>query len=93
MGLLTLPFRLPLMPVRGFIRLAELIREQAERELYDPAAVRRQLEEAEEAAVSGEISERDLARIQAQATGRLVGSAQDAPAPGRRTTTGADPDG
>ena len=72
MGLLTLPFRLPLLPVQAVIRLAEVIRDQAERELHDPAAVRRQLEEAQEARVSGEISDQELAQIEAEATGRLL---------------------
>lgn len=72
MGLLTLPFRLPFLPIRGVIAIGEIIREQAERELHDPANVRRQLEEAEEAQASGEISDQDLARIQREATGRLL---------------------
>ena len=40
MGLLTLPFRLPFLPVEGVVRLAELIQEEAERTFYDPATVR-----------------------------------------------------
>src|SRR5215469_13206671 len=69
---LTLLFRLPFLPVQGVIAIGEIIREQAERELQDPANVRRQLEEAEEARVSGEISDEDLARIEREATGRLL---------------------
>jgi hypothetical protein len=72
MDLLTLLFRLPLMPLRSFVRLAEILHEQAERELRDPASVRRQLEDAEEAHVSGEMSDADLAHIQGQAVGRLL---------------------
>jgi Gas vesicle protein G len=93
MSLLTLPFRLPLLPVRGVIWLAQIINEEAEQQLYDPANVRRQLEEAEEAHRSGDISERDVARIAEEAAGRLVGSAGEAPADGGGTATGADPDG
>ncbi|MBV9096106.1 MAG: gas vesicle protein GvpG [Streptosporangiaceae bacterium] len=62
MGLLTLPFRLPLLPVTGVIRLAEIIRDQAEQELHDPARVRRQLEEIEEAEASGELSAEEAAQ-------------------------------
>jgi Gas vesicle protein G len=69
---LTLLFRLPFVPVRGVIAIGEIIREQAEREMHDPANVRRQLEEAEEARASGEISDQDLARIEGKATGRLL---------------------
>jgi Gas vesicle protein G len=80
MDLLTLLFRLPLMPLRGFVQLGEILREQAERELRDPASVRRQLEEAEQAQVSGEISDRDAARVEGQAVGRVLSSPADTPA-------------
>jgi hypothetical protein len=69
---LTLLFRLPFLPIRGVLAIGEIIREQAERELQDPASVRRQLEEAEEARASGEISDEDLAQIERAATGRLL---------------------
>ena len=74
MDLLTLLFRLPFMPLKGFVRLAEMLHEQAERELHDPASVRRQLEEAQEAHVSGEMSDADLSHVQGQAVGRLLSS-------------------
>jgi hypothetical protein len=74
MDLLTLPFRLPLMPLRSFIRLGEVLQGQAERELRDPASVRRQLEEAQEAHESGELSDADLAHVEGQAVDRLVPS-------------------
>ena len=74
MDLLTLLFRLPFMPLRGFVRLAETLHEQAERELRDPASVRRQLEDAQEAHVSGEMSDADLAHVERQAVGRLLSS-------------------
>ena len=47
MGLLTLPLRLPFLPVQGVIKLGELIQEETERQLYDPARIRRELEEAQ----------------------------------------------
>ena len=72
MDLLTLLFRLPLMPLRSFIRLGEVLQEQAERELRDPASVRRQLEQAQQAHESGEISEDDLADVEGQAVDRLL---------------------
>ena len=72
MELFTLLFRLPFMPVRSFIRLGEILHEQAERELRNPASVRRQLEEAEEARASGEMSDADLAHVQGQAVGRML---------------------
>ena len=72
MGLLTLPFQLPLLPLRGVIRLAEILQEQAEQELYNPAAVQRQLEEAQEAKDAGRLSDDELARVEDEAIGRLV---------------------
>jgi chorismate mutase len=70
MGPLLL-IRLPFLPLRGLVSLAELIRDQAERELRDPAAVRRVLEEAEEARNAGAISESEVARIEREAMNRL----------------------
>jgi hypothetical protein len=84
-NLLTLPFRLPLLPVQGLIKLAEIIRDEAEQEYYNPAAVRRELEEAEWEAATGQISEEDVAQQEEEAVGRLIqpetptGQAADAP--------------
>jgi len=77
MDVLTLLFRLPLMPLRGFVQLAGILHEQAERELRDPASVRRQLEEADQARVSGEISDQDVAHVEGQAVGRLLSTPAD----------------
>lgn len=82
MDLLTLLFRLPFLPVRGFVRLAEIIQQEAERELHDPAAVRRQLEEAAEARAAGDLSEREVAQIEQQAVDRLTGQPAGGPAGG-----------
>lgn len=72
MDLLTLVPRLPLLPVQGLIRLAELIQEEAERELYDPARIRRELEDAQWRRDAGEISDDELAEIEDQLTSTLV---------------------
>jgi Gas vesicle protein G len=72
MNPLTLLFRLPLMPLRGVIQLGEKLHEQAEQELHSPASVRRQLEQAEQVHAAGEISDEDLARVQAQAVDRML---------------------
>ena len=77
MDLLTLLFRLPLMPLRGFVQLAGILHEQAERELRDPASVRRQLEEADHAGDSGEMSDQDVAHVEGQAVGRLLSTPAD----------------
>jgi hypothetical protein len=70
---LTLLLRLPFLPLQGVIKLGELVGEQADRELHDPAAVRRRLEEAEEARGSGEVSEQDVIQTEREAAGRLAG--------------------
>jgi hypothetical protein len=72
MNLLTLPFRLPLLPAEGVVRLAEVVMDEAERQWHDPALVQRQLEEAQEARQAGLISAEELARLEAEAVSRLV---------------------
>lgn|SRR5512146_2615689 len=79
MGLLTLPFKLPLLPVRGLIRLGELIQEETERQLHDPARIRRELEEAQRQRAAGKISDEELSRAEHEAVARLrTGGAADA---------------
>lgn len=72
MNPLTLLFRLPLMPLRGVVHLGEVLQEHAEQELHDPVSVRRQLEQAERAHAAGEISDEELARVQAQELDRVL---------------------
>jgi uncharacterized membrane protein len=82
MGLLTLPFRLPLLPLQAVIRLGELIGEEAERQLHDPARVRRELEEAQRRWAAGEISDEELAQIENEAASRLLSATTRAPTMG-----------
>lgn len=77
MDLLTLLFRLPFLPARALIRLGELLRDQAERELYDPAAIRRQLEDAADAERAGEMSGEEVAAVEDEAVSRLIPQAGD----------------
>jgi hypothetical protein len=72
MSLLTLPFRLPLVPLQAVVRLAQLIQDEAERQLADPATVRRELEQIERARASGEISAEEAARLQQEAVARFT---------------------
>jgi Gas vesicle protein G len=71
MGLLTLPFKLPLLPVKGFLRLGELIQEETERQRHDPARIRRELEEAQRQRAAGKISDEELSRAEHAAVARL----------------------
>ncbi|MGW4644804.1 gas vesicle protein GvpG [Sphaerisporangium sp. NPDC004334] len=73
MGLVKLLFGWPLAPVEALIRLGELIEEQVEHQLRDPAAVRRQLEEVEEARAAGLISEEESARATEEILQRMIG--------------------
>ena len=72
MGLLTLPFRLPFLPVQGVIKLGELLQEEAERQLRDPARIRRDLDEAQRRYEAGEISEEEFIQIQDELASTLV---------------------
>ncbi|MBA9004019.1 MULTISPECIES: gas vesicle protein GvpG [Thermomonospora] len=64
MGLFTGLVTLPLAPVRGVIRLAELIQEEAERELYDPIRLRQRLDDVAAAREAGEISDEEADEIE-----------------------------
>ncbi|UBU14558.1 gas vesicle protein GvpG [Nonomuraea gerenzanensis] len=63
-----------MLPVKGLVRLAEMIQDQADRELRNPAAVRRRLEEIEAARAAGQITEEEesqaVERVLRLATGR-----------------------
>jgi hypothetical protein len=72
MGLLTPPFRLPFLPVQGVIKLGELLQEEAERQLRDPARIRRELDEAQRRYEAGEISEEEFIQIQDELASTLV---------------------
>ncbi|WP_030452767.1 gas vesicle protein GvpG [Herbidospora cretacea] len=59
MGLFTSILELPLAPVKGVIRLGELLRDEAERKMRDPTVARRELEQIEEAQAAGELTEEE----------------------------------
>ena len=74
MFLVSTILKLPLAPVRGVIKLGELLQEQAEQELYGSAQVRRRLEELGEAAAAGEITPEEERRAASELLSRVVGS-------------------
>jgi Gas vesicle protein G len=78
MSLLTLPFKLPLLPVQGVVRLAQLIQEEAERQLTNPATIRRELEGIEQARQAGEISDEEAAELEREAVARYTQALQEA---------------
>lgn len=81
MNPLMWPLKLPLLPVQAVIGLAEAIDKQAERELRDPARVRRELEEAQRLAAAGQISDEELAEIENAAMSNLIPTANTVPPP------------
>ncbi|OBH52310.1 gas vesicle protein G [Mycobacterium colombiense] len=64
MGLFTGIALLPLAPVRGVVKVAEVIQRQVEQELHNPARTRRQLEALEEARERGDISPDEETKLQ-----------------------------
>ena len=72
MDLLTLLLRLPLLPLQGFLRLGELVDEEVQRELRDPARLRHDLEQIQQALESGQISEEEAARAEEEAVTRFT---------------------
>lgn len=64
MTLPAFPFRLPWFPVQGFVKLASAIRNEAEREMTIRVTIRRELEQAERARASCEMSDEQVAEFQ-----------------------------
>ncbi len=82
MGFLTGLLTLPMAPVRGTIWVAEQVRQEAERQYYDPGAIRRELEQIEELRTSGALSEEEAEQLEDQLVARLLESRRR-PAPPR----------
>ncbi|HEY3561150.1 MAG TPA: gas vesicle protein GvpG [Kribbella sp.] len=72
MGLMTGLLTLPLAPVRATVALAEQIRKQAEREYYDPARIRLQIEQIEALHESGELDADEAAVLEDELLARLL---------------------
>jgi len=83
-------FRLPFLPVRGVIKLGELIQEEVEQELHDPARIRRELEDAVRRHDDGEISDEEFARIEDELTALLVPGAASPSGPETGDIPGGD---
>jgi hypothetical protein len=77
MGLFRGLLGLPLAPVRGVVWLAEQLETEAARQQADPGAVRRQLEDLDEARQSGEISAEECAQLQDELVGQLLSARGD----------------
>ncbi|MEB8342839.1 gas vesicle protein GvpG [Streptomyces endophyticus] len=73
MGLISELLLLPLAPVRGSLWAVEQVLTEAERQYYDPAAVRAELARLEEQLVSGEIDQDTFDRVEDELLDRLEG--------------------
>jgi hypothetical protein len=79
MGLLTGLLTLPLAPVRSVAWLAERILEQAEQQMYDPVAIRRQLFEVESAREAGQLSDDEAAELENELLSRMMARRSEGP--------------
>jgi uncharacterized membrane protein len=66
MGIFSAIALSPLAPVRGLLWLGEVIQQQVEQQLHDPANTRRQLEALQEARERGEITAEEERQAQRQ---------------------------
>jgi polyhydroxyalkanoate synthesis regulator phasin len=72
MGLLTGLLTLPLAPLRGTVAVAEQVRRQAEEAYYDPAAIRRELEQVDQLRSDGEITDEEATAWEDQLIERMM---------------------
>ncbi|MFG2001436.1 gas vesicle protein GvpG [Spirillospora sp. NPDC048911] len=72
MGLFTGLVTLPLAPVRGVVWLADVLKEQAEAQLYDPGKIAAEMQEIADAVASGEMSDEEAAEREEELIGRLT---------------------
>jgi len=73
MDLVTMTVGLPFAPLKGLLALARMLEEEAERELYSPSRVRRELEEIEAEQADQALSDEDAQARKQEAVTRLVG--------------------
>jgi hypothetical protein len=71
MGLFTGLLTLPLAPARGVIWLAEVLKDQAEAQLYDPGRIAAEMQEVADEVASGAITEEEAAEREEDLIRRL----------------------
>ena len=74
MGLISSLVTAPFAPLHGTVWVAEQVKNEAERQYYDPGSIRRQLTEVEEARRTGALSEDEAARMEKELVSRLLES-------------------
>lgn len=86
MGLITEVLLLPFAPVRGSLWAVRQVVAEAERQYYDPAAVRADLARLEQRLDAGEIDEAEFDRLEDELLDRLEIGARRSTATGNGTT-------
>jgi hypothetical protein len=86
MGLITEVLLLPFAPVRGSLWAVRQVLAEAERQCYDPAAVRAELARLEQRLDAGEIDEEEFDRLEDELLERLEISARRSTGNGDGTT-------
>jgi hypothetical protein len=71
-GLITGLLTLPLAPVRGVAWIAEVVAEEADRQLADAAAPERALAELEAALAAGDIGEEEFEALRADLMDEII---------------------
>ncbi|PWH06470.1 gas vesicle protein [Brachybacterium endophyticum] len=74
MGIFSSLISAPLLPVKGTVWVAEQVRDEAERQYYDPATIRRALEEVGDAREAGTIGQEEADRMEKALVRRLLAS-------------------
>jgi chorismate mutase len=72
MGLITGLLTLPLAPVRGVAWIAEQVRQEAERQWMDPAAIQEALADVQARRESGMIDDAEADRLEDELIERLL---------------------
>jgi hypothetical protein len=72
MDIITTVIGLPFAPVQLVLAVARVLQDQAEQEMYSPAAVRRELEEIEQAQASDELPEEEAEEAKESVLSRLT---------------------
>ncbi|MET9849808.1 gas vesicle protein GvpG [Streptomyces ossamyceticus] len=86
MGLISEVLLLPFAPVRGSLWAVRQVLAEAERQYYDPAAVRADLARLEQRLDAGEIDEEEFDRLEDELLERLEISARRSTGNGDGTT-------
>ncbi len=76
MGLISGLLTLPLAPVRGVTWVAEVVAEEAERELEQRESPERRLAELEARRATGEVSEAEAERLEAEIVDAMLARSQ-----------------